>query len=157
MSENPYAAPRSLPLANSNHSASGRALIYSPAQAACGTIGGPVGLIYFLRANFLALGNRKLAKQTLIFGALLIMALLIITPFLPEKFPSTPITLMYIFITRYVAEKHQMTKQEIIDSVDYDFHSNWRVFGIGLLCLLASIIVLIGPHMLLAIFGIWQS
>ena len=153
MTDNPYAAPlAAVQLTGTAHSAR----LYSPTQVACGTIGGPVGLIYFLKANFAALGNDRLESKTLLYGGLLILALLVILPFLPEKVPSSPFTIAYILTARHVASKYQMTKQAIAESPVYDFHSNWRVLGLGLLCLIASAIVIMGPLMLLAYLGIWN-
>lgn len=154
MTENPYAAPGAAIQNVSYRSATGPIRLYSPTQVACGTIGGPVGLIYFLKANFSALGNERLARNTVLYGALLMLALLATLPFLPDKFPNFPFTIAYILTARYVAAKHQMTKQAIAESPDHDFHSNWRVLGIGLLCLVASVIVIVGPFMLLEFFGI---
>jgi hypothetical protein len=151
MSHNPYAAPA----ATLDHTASTTVALYSPAQAATGAfLGGPVGLIYFLRQNFLTLGNKSAARTCLILGALLIAIILIVLPFLPAKFPSSPITLVYIVIARYVAEKYQATKQAITESPEYTFQSNWTVFGMGLLCLLASVMVIIGPYLALHALGL---
>lgn len=130
--------------------------IYSPTQVACGTLGGPVGLVYFLWANFRALGDAANAGKTLAFGGLSIVALVAGLPFLPEEFPSSPFTIAYIVIARGVAQHLQMTKQAIADSPRHDFQSNWRVFGLGLLCLLGSVVVIMGPLFLLLVLGIWN-
>jgi hypothetical protein len=133
-----------------------KAKIYSPTQVACGTIGGPVGLIYFLHSNFLTLGNDKLKKNTLVYGGLFLLALVVILPFLPDEIPSTPFTILYIVIARLIAEKYQMTKSAIIDSDDFEFHSNWRVLLFGLLSLVGSALAIMGPLFLLAILGVWE-
>jgi hypothetical protein len=130
--------------------------IYSPTQVACGTIGGPVGLIYFLMPNFEALGQKNKKKRTLLLGSVFIVTLIVVVPFLPESIPSTPFTIAYIIIARLVAENYQMKKTEIINSDIYDFHSNWRVFGFGLLCLTGSAIALMGPLTLLILAGVWE-
>ncbi|SDQ61658.1 hypothetical protein SAMN05216569_1827 [Pseudoxanthomonas sp. CF125] len=109
-----------------------------------------MGLVYFLWTNFKVLRNERLAKRTLVFGAFLILALLLILPLLPEEFPSAPIALAYMFVGRYVADKHQMTKMGIAASTGFAFHSNWRVFGLGLLCMLASVIIVAVPLVYLA-------
>jgi hypothetical protein len=146
MSHNPYAAPA----ATLSQTASTTVALYSPTQAASGALlGGPVGLIYFLRQNFVMLGNKSAARMCWILGALLIATILVVLPFLPAKFPSSLITIVYIVIARYVAEKHQATKQVITESAEYTFQSNWNVFGMGLLCFLASLTVLIGPYLAL--------
>lgn len=154
VTDNPYSAP-SAPLRDAPSQAD-VVRIYSPTQVACGTIGGPVGLIYFLKANFASLGNERLEKQTLLYGGLLILALLALTPLLPDWFPNWPISIAYILMARYVAQNYQMTKQDIASSTVYDFHSNWRVLGLGLLCLLASVIVIVVPLVTLILLGIWN-
>jgi hypothetical protein len=156
MNENPYAAPGSVITATPRTGESIR--LYSPTQVACGTlISEPIGLIYFLSVNFSALKNDRLQKKTYIYGALLIIGLLILLPFLPNKFPGSPFTIAYMYIARHIAQTYQMAKQAITDSAQYDFQSNWRVFGFGLLCLVGSIIVILGPLMLLAALGVWRA
>ncbi len=154
MTENPYASPTANVV--DRPTAGEPVRLYSPTQVACGTIGGPVGLIYFLWANFSSLGNSSGARKTLAYGALLILAIPAILPFLPDNLPNSPVTLAYILVARGVATRYQMTKQAIADSLRYDFHSNWRVFGIGMLCLVGSVVVIMGPLLLLAALGIWN-
>ncbi|MGN7724409.1 hypothetical protein ACTJIL_01125 [Luteimonas sp. 22616] len=152
MQQNPYAAPTAVLRGD----AAGAVRLYSPSQVACGAlVGGPVGLIYFLRANFSALGNDRLVTTTLLVGVALIVALIAILPLLPEDFPGSLLSILYIVTGRHVAEKHQISKQAIAASDRFAFHSNWRVFWIGLLCLLASFVVLVLPLMLLAAAGVW--
>jgi len=133
-----------------------RVKIYSPTQVACGTIGGPVGLIYFLHSNFSTLGNDRLKKNTIIYGSLFLFVLIIALPFLPDEIPSTPFTILYIITARLIAEKYQMTKSAIIDSDNFEFQSNWRVLLFGLLCLIGSVLIIVGPLFILAMFGIWE-
>ena len=83
-------------------------------------------------------------------------ALLISVILLPEDFPNYPFTIAYILSALYVSKKYQMTKQAIVDSATHEFHSNWRVLWLGLLCLVASIIVLVVPAGVLAMFGVWN-
>lgn len=154
MEGNIYATPKS----SITNAASDTAvkLIYSPTQVACGTIGGPVGLMYFLMSNFDTLGKNSSKTKTLIIGIASIIVLVIATPLLPENFPGTPFTVAYILIARMVAEKYQMTKADIIDSDSFDFHSNWRVFGYGILCLFGSLIAFSVPLFALILTGVWQ-
>ncbi|GAA3917157.1 hypothetical protein [Luteimonas lutimaris] len=153
MQDNPYTAP------NARLDAAGAAdavRLYSPGQvAAAGFLGGPVGLIWFLKANFAALGNSRLETKTVVLGVVLLVALVAIMPLLPEQFPGVLFTVVYIFIGRYVAEKYQLTRKAIAESERFTLHSNWRVFGLGLLCLLASVAVIVVPLMLLAASGVW--
>lgn len=148
----PYAPPRAA--IDPGHA---RADVYSPLQVAAGAfVGGPVGLAYFLWANFRALGNRDAARWTAIAGALLMVTLCLLLPVLPERMPSWPITLLYMATGRYVAERFQLTKDAIAVSADHDFQSSWKVLGIGLLCLIASLVLLIGPLVALAMLGVWD-
>jgi hypothetical protein len=150
MSQNPYAAPA----ATLVDAPAATVALYSPTQAACGAmLGGPVGLIYFLRQNFLALDNKAAAQKCLVFGALLIVVLLVAMKLLPSNFPSAPFNIFYILIARLIANKYQATKQVIAESPHYVFRSGWNVFGMGLLCLLGSAIVIVGPLMLLQAVG----
>jgi hypothetical protein len=129
--------------------------IYSPTQAACGAlVGGPVGLIYFLYANFGVLGNAEAQRKTVAWGVVLIVALVIILPLLPDKVPSTPFTIAYMFMAQQVAVKHQMTKEAIIASPQHEFQSNWRVFGLGLLTMVGTGVAVLAPIAVLAYFGL---
>ena len=119
--------------------------MYSPTQVAVGTIGGPVGVVYFLMANFEALGQIERKQKTLLIGAISIIALALVLPFVPENIPNTPFTVAYIVIAYQVANTLQMSKAAIQESDSHDFHSNWRVLGAGLLCLVGSLIVLVIP------------
>jgi hypothetical protein len=74
---------------------------------------------------------------------------------LPENFPNYPFTIAYILAALYVSAKYQMTKRAIVESAAHDFHSNWRVLWLGLLCLVGSIILLVVPLGILAFFGVW--
>lgn len=129
--------------------------IYSPTQVACGALlGGPAGLIYFLLTNFTTLGNHSARKNTIYAGITLIIALLVILPMLPDNFPDIPFTIAYIVTGRIVAEKYQITKSAIEQSEQYQFESSWKVFGLGLLCLVASAIVIMGPLFILDLLGV---
>lgn len=156
MAENPYSTPEAALVASPGNTDTGIVKLYSPTQAACGTIGGPVGLVYFLWYNFRALNDERAAKMSLVYGALFILALIIVLPFLPDEVPGMAFTVAYIVTARLIVEKFQMTKQAIAESPAHDFHSNWRVFGMGILCLLVSIVVMLGPLLVLASLGIWN-
>jgi hypothetical protein len=147
--ENPYAAPQAEIAEDA-----GRHPVYSPGQVMAGTfVGGPVGLIYFLRSNFVTLGNDALAKKSVVYGAVFIVALLVILPLLPESFPGLPLTIAYMVFGQQIANKYQLTRKAIDESTHYTTQSNGRVLGYSLLCLLASVIVLVVPLMLLNMLG----
>lgn len=149
---NPYATP-SATLATP--ATAGTVRLYSPAQAACGAfLGGPVGIVYFLQANFAALGDLVRQRQTMVWGAVGVVALTALILALPESVPNAPFTIAYVLVAKQIAETRQMTRQAIIDSPLHDFHSNWRVFGMGLLCMLGTGLAMVVPALLLAQFGL---
>lgn len=151
MTHNPYATPDA-PVVEATVA---ETPIYSPTQAACGALlGGPVGLIYFLHANFGTLGQRRQQTTTLVSGIALLLALIAVLPLLPENVPSLPFTLAYVLVARLVAERQQITKQGIIDSPQYGFHSNWRVAGLGLLCCVGSAAAILGPLLGMEMLGL---
>ena len=150
MTNNPYAAPEAELGAET-----GTCPIYSPGQVAAGAfIGGPVGLIYFLRENFVTLGNVQQARQSLIWGVVLIVALLVILPWLPDKFPGITFSIAYVVAGQQVAKTQQLTNEAIDASTHYMKASNGRVFGKGLLCLLGSVVVVVTPIWLLSVMGV---
>ena len=117
-------------------------LVYSPAQAAFGSfLGGPLASVVFLRRNFQALGNYGAEKKTVLFGAIILLALIGILPFLPDKFPKMAIPIATIVVTRIIVEKNQFTKQSIVESDSLAFKSNWRVLWVSLLCLVSFLAV----------------
>ncbi|MDF2447193.1 MAG: hypothetical protein K0S46_2429 [Moraxellaceae bacterium] len=154
MVHNPYSTPAA-DLATPAFAGGEPVRIYSPTQAACGAlVGGPVGLIYFLYANFGVLGNAEAQRKTVAWGVALIVALVILLPLLPDRMPSTPLTVAYMLAAQQVAVKHQMTKAAIIASPQHDFHSNWRVFGLGLLTMVGTGVAVLVPIGVLAYFGL---
>ncbi|WP_211210669.1 hypothetical protein [Hahella ganghwensis] len=128
--------------------------LYSPNQVACGTIGGPIGIIYFLASNFSALGKEREKQKTLVIGSLFIALLIGLMPFIPDEMPGSVFTIAYVVIARTISVKYQMTKESIINSERHDFYSNWRVFGMGLVCLVVSFVVLMAPYLILDLMGV---
>lgn len=140
MTDHPYAAP-SAELIESEQP-SGR--IYSPMQVVGGAfVGGPVGVVYFLWANFVTLRNHAAAIRTLWLGALGVALMFVLAIVLPEGVSNIPFSIAYLLVARIVAGKFQLSKQTIATSSQLVFHSNWRVFFLGLLCLLGSLAILI--------------
>ncbi len=128
--------------------------VYSPTQIACGAlVGGPIGLIYFLMTNFSLLNDDVGKRNVLYAGIAFIIALLFILPMLPDDFPNSPFTVAYVVVARLVAEKYQMTKKAIIESEQHQFQSSWKAFGISLICLLGSALVVLVPLLILDTFG----
>ena len=118
--------------------------MYSPTQAASGAaLGGPIGVVYFLWANFKNLGRARAAKITVWSGLAGTILVLILALTVPDNTSSAPFTLAYILIARSVSSRWQMSKEAIASSSNHHFHSNWRVFWMGMACLLVTVILLL--------------
>ncbi len=119
--------------------------MYSPSQVGLGSFwGGPIASVIFLRSNFRKLGKVTEARNTLIYGILFIVVLLGILPFIPDWFPNIAIPLAYCLYAKSVAEKMQLKREEIAESEEYTFESNWKVFGIGTATLLVFLVIAVG-------------
>jgi len=65
-------------------------------------------------------------QQILFWGALFIVSLLLFSPFIPD-WAEIVIPIAYSFASRSIAVNHQMTKEAIRDSADYEFQPISRV------------------------------
>ena len=90
-----------------------------------------MAMVYVLKKNYDALGNRRDSKRTLIGGSVFVLLILGVLPFLPDKFPNLLIPIAYSVAAMHIAEKYQMSKQAILASQQYGLQSNWNVFGIS--------------------------
>lgn len=116
--------------------------VYSPRQIFAGSLlGGPIALVYFLRNNFQRLGKKAAAAQTLLWGVLFNIAILAAIPFLPKHFPNYVLPLSYSWVARIIADTKQLNKGSIASSTQFDFHSNWRVFGLGFVFVLGTLLL----------------
>jgi tetrahydromethanopterin S-methyltransferase subunit F len=107
--------------------------IYSPIQVGVGSfLGGPLAAVFVLWKNFSALDKPSAATQTLIWGLVFSVVLLVVLPYLPDKFPNTAIPIGYTAGAISVAKSYQMSKEAIRESEQYTFQSNWNVFGISI-------------------------
>jgi hypothetical protein len=112
--------------------------LYTPLQVRLGSfLGGPIASVYFLRENFRTLGKASEARATLGWGGAIVIGLLASLPFLPTRFPNYVVPLAYSYAAGSITERWQLQKQAIVDSGTYQVQSNWRVFGLALLFLVA--------------------
>jgi hypothetical protein len=117
--------------------------LYTPLQVRLGSfLGGPIAAAYFLRENFRVLAKMPEARPTVVWGAAFVAGLMVLLPFLPERFPNYLIPLLYSYAAGSVAEKWQLQKQAIVTSGIYGVQSNWRVLGLALLFMIAFIVIL---------------
>jgi hypothetical protein len=117
--------------------------LYSPNQVGAGSfVGGPFAVVYLLWANFRALGEAGRARATFFWGAIFVVVIFLIVPFLPEKFPNMVIPVAYTVVARLVADRHQMSKQAIAASGRHEFQSSWKVLGLSIALLAAFFAVI---------------
>lgn len=139
---NPYAPPKSDTSVAPTKDLAGTKRVFSPAQGSVGTFfGGPLAGTYFLRANYLALGQGKRAMQATIGGILVSVAILLSLPFLPEKMPHYVLPIAYMFAVRFLIERSQFTKKHIVESGHLTFQSNWRVAGVAVIGIVLFVLV----------------
>jgi hypothetical protein len=78
-----------------------------------------------------------------VWGLALVAGLMALLPFLPTRFPNYLIPLLYSLAAGSIADKWQLQKQAIVDSGRYQIQSNWRVFGMALLFMIAFMLIVI--------------
>ncbi len=148
--ENPYSPPQT-----NLESSIPKRKVYSPNQSALGGfLGGVLAPIYFIRENFIALEDDEAVSQTTIYGGLFALIFFLITPFIPENFPNMVIPIATVICTRLFIERSQFTKEDIINDERLEFHSNWRVFFVGLISLLVSVVIIFVFVVLFSLAGI---
>ena len=116
--------------------------MYTPMQAAlCTLLGGPLTIIYTSKSNLEQIDKDKAAKDTLLYGGLAFIIFVLASPFIPENFPQTGLIGGLVAIAYFMTKQYQMDKNAIEDSYMHDFHSNWRVLGIGTIALIVTAVI----------------
>jgi hypothetical protein len=101
--------------------------LFTPNQVlACSFFGGPMAMIYALWKNFQVLERPRDMQQIMFWGSLFIVSLLLFSPFIPD-WAEIVIPIAYSLASRSIAQNHQMTKEEIRNSADYEFQPISRV------------------------------
>jgi hypothetical protein len=132
-----------------------RISIYSPKQVLTGSLlGGPIAAVYFLRRNFQALGNPDAARRTLWWGIVFNIAVTAAMPFLPDRFPNYVLPLAYSWAAHGIAASKQLSKETIASSPEFSFQSNWRVVGLAIVFLVATVAMWLALFFLLAYFNV---
>lgn len=143
-------------IANTNPQASvNPAPVYSPGQSAFAAfLGGPLASIWCMRSNFQVLGKEEWRRKTGLYGAFVLVAMILVLPFLPDKFPNFVIPVITIGMTQTLVQRYQFSKQAIIESRALVFHSNWRAAGIGLLAMVITIVAIVAFMSALQYLGV---
>jgi hypothetical protein len=115
--------------------------LFSPNQIlACAFFGGPMAMVYALWKNFQVLDRPRDMQHMLFWGSLFIVGLLLFSPVIPD-WAEVVIPIAYSFAARSIAENHQMPKQDIRDSAQYDFQPILNVVVICIVFFVAFVLV----------------
>jgi hypothetical protein len=105
--------------------------LFTPNQVlACSFFGGPMAMIYALWKNFQVLERPRDMRHILFWGALFIVLLLLFSPFIPD-WAEIVVPIAYSVASRSIAVNHQMTKEAIRDSAEYEFQPISRVVAVS--------------------------
>lgn len=115
--------------------------MYSPAQVRAATfLGGPLAGSHLLWSNFITMGDSRSARVTAIVG-LVVLAILFALGFMESPIRHTSLFIPLVVCLAYdgAAGIYQLKKDAIAASTEYRFQSNWKVVGIGLTWLAATV------------------
>jgi len=119
--------------------------LFSPTQIAVAAfLGAPIAACWFLSRNYRALDQGRSAAQSLLWGVLGTAALLGISFFLPDNFPSQALPLGYTFGLYYVAKQLQGETVAEHIATGGRLGSWWNVVGISLICLVLIVGTIFG-------------
>jgi hypothetical protein len=115
--------------------------LFTPNQVlACSFFGGPMAMIYALWKNFQVL-ERPLDMQHILFwGSLFIVLLLLFSPFIPD-WAEIVVPIAYSFAARSIAQNHQMPKDVIRDSANYEFQPILNVVAVCIVFFVAFVVL----------------
>lgn len=131
--------------------------IYSPYQVFAGAFfGGPIAAVYLVWKNFEALGKDSLARQTILWGSVLVLATVAILPGLPENFPPYILPALFGGLAFFIASQYQMKKEAIRGSNEYQFASFWRVVAVVVLSLIAVFVLIVAYLLILWALGLMK-
>jgi hypothetical protein len=116
-------------------------------------LGGPLAAGILVRKNYLNLDKEEKAKNSLILGILLTVALLITIFSIPteimDKIPNAVIPAIYTLIIYFIVEKLQGQDLKDHKKNDGQFYSAWKATGIGAICSIIFVVGAIGYAFLL--------
>ena len=129
--------------------------VYTPDQVAVGTFfGGPLAATYFIYKNYMQLGEENKALKTIIYGVLILAVLFCGLLVIPDNYkPSRRILSIIISATATaIVISEQMTREQIKNSDDYVFASNWKTLGVTLLSAAITFILFLFMLRILGLF-----
>jgi len=102
---------------------------------------GPLASVYLIYKNYINLKNKEYAQKTLLIGTVSAILITLIMVNLTENFSKASF-LIPIFIAYRCFNKLQSTAVENSIKEGWSLYSSWNVFGIGILFLTISIIII---------------
>lgn len=148
MEHNPYAPPKAavdgLGAASAGGVPAPVEVLYSPNQIAVATfLGTPIAAAWLAARNFRAMGQAQEVGRTWGFGILLTVVVFAVSTVLPDRVPNSVLPVAYCLALRALAESKFKSVIDAHISAGGSLGSWWRVVGIGILCLLIVVVVMI--------------
>ncbi len=129
--------------------------IYSPNQVlAVSFLGGPMAMVYALWRNFHGLQDPHGMHQILFWGSIFIVALMLFAPLMTSTWPDYVLPFVYSLAAWSLAERHQMTRQAIATSQDYEFQTVPNVIAVSIVFLIAMMMTAALWYSALAAIGL---
>src|SRR6185503_9708713 len=122
--------------------------LYTPNQVALASfIGAPLGGFWLIAANYRVLGKDSARMKAIATGVLSTVAILSLGLVLPENFPRVVVPAAYTFGMKQLAIALQGI--DIANLTTSGKHSTWRAAGVGFLCFIGMMAVVMAADLLL--------
>ncbi|HZX75546.1 hypothetical protein [Lysobacter sp.] len=149
---NPYRSPAVAPLDAAIAEPGAR--LYRVSGIVLGTfMGTPLAAGWLMSRNYRALGDHARARQAVASGALATVLVFALVFTLPESVPAIAFTLPQLFAASYLA-KHLQGERIDEYCASGRTYSNWRAFGVGLLCCVVAFVVMLPVVVALVMTGV---
>lgn len=143
---------------NPQNTSDNRKELFTPFQVRLASfIGGPFAAVFVLHQNFSQMGNAKGKQLTVIYGALFILALVILLPILPEHFPSIAIPVMYSVVAGQLATYYQMSKEKIERSDSFRRRTGGQVAVVMIISLICFVAVFLPVYLVADMLGMMKQ
>jgi heme exporter protein D len=148
---NPYQAPQpalsgktaEVEAANHTGGSGGRTFkFYSPGQVGgAAVLGTPMAGFWLLASNDRKLGERFQAIRTLLLGVAITAVIFVFSSAPHNRIPAILIPVGYTWLIYQIANVQQGESYQEHLSLGGQKHSNWRVVGVSLICIIALLVV----------------
>lgn len=102
----------------------------------------PLAGVYLIYKNYINLKNKELAKKSLLIGSILTVLIVLVMYNLPDDFTKASY-LIPIFISYRSFNRFQWTAVEHAIKGWWKLYSFWNAFGIGILFLAISVVIIL--------------